>query len=150
MTNQDVTGSITWNLWPEPKRLLYPTGFRVEKDVYGSRYTPPSGTTNRIINLAAGDFITSIGDVFIIPGLTRDWITNEVLLTTKHHFTTTNGVSLPVRLRPDSGQFSGYLQDPTLGAIYKFSGSLIQKTNVGVGFHTGRFATGKIEYRPEP
>jgi hypothetical protein len=27
---------------------------------------------------------------------------------------------------------------------------LIQKTNVGVGFHTGRFATGKIEYRPEP
>jgi len=35
-----------------------------------------------------------------------------------------------------------------LGSIYRFSGSLIQKTNVGVGFHTGRLASGRVEYVP--
>jgi hypothetical protein len=44
--------------------------------------------------------------------------------------------------------FTGYIQDPVLGAIYRFSGSLIQKTNIGVGFHTGRFSSGRVEYVP--
>ena len=147
MTNQDIAGSLTWTVWPVPSRLLYPNGFRVEKQVYGSLYVPPA-SGNRIIDLPAGNFISTVADVFVIPGLIQDKITNSVLLSTNHRLLTTNGVALPVHIRRDNGLFSGYIQDPVLGAIYRFSGSLIQKTNVGVGFHTGRFASGRVEYVP--
>jgi hypothetical protein len=147
MTNQDLAGSLTWTVWPVPSRLLYPNGFRVEKQVYGSLYVPPA-SGNRIIDLPAGNFISTVADVFVIPGLIQDKITNSVLLSTNHRLLTTNGVALPVHIRRDNGLFSGYIQDPVLGAIYRFSGSLIQKTNVGVGFHTGRFASGRVEYVP--
>jgi hypothetical protein len=149
LPTQDIAGRLTWTSWPVINRLLYPQGFRAEKDLYGSRYTPPAGAT-RIINLNEGDFVTTIADVFFIPGFIPDKITNVVTLGTDHRFSTTNGIPLPVRVHPQSGLFSGHILDPVLGAIYRFSGSLIQKTNVGVGFHSGRFASGRIEYVPSP
>lgn len=149
LTNQDIAGSLTWTVWPAATRVLYPNGFRVDKPVYGALYVPPAGT-NRIIDLPSGNFISSVGDVFIIPGLIQDKITNSVLLSTKHRLLTTNGVALPVHIRRDTGLFSGYIQDPVLGGIYRFSGSFIQKTNVGLGFHTGRLSSGRVEYVPAP
>jgi hypothetical protein len=144
--NQPATGLEGWLSWIRPVQAgaYYPVGLTNEVLVEGARYTPPAGTTSRVIALTNGVMVFEGGNL-------TGPLTNAVMLTATNKvidLSLTNKLSLSLTV--SNGTFAGSVREPGLTRSNSFKGVLLQDQNSGYGYFLETNRSGRVLLWPTP
>jgi len=144
--SQPATGLQGWLSWTKPAgaAACYPAGLTNGVMAEGARYTPPTNTTSRVIQMTNGVVIFEGGNLSV-P------LSNTVMLTASNKvidLSLTNKLSLT--LTPSSGAFSGSVTEPGAKRADSFKGVLLQGQNSGYGYFLETNRSGRVLFRPAP
>jgi hypothetical protein len=89
----------------------------------------------------------STGEFWLANGNLADSFTNQIMLDSANHLTSTNA-TLKLTLTPGTGLFKGSVASPDTGKAISVSGVVLQKQNFGGGFFTGTNQTGRVFLGP--
>jgi hypothetical protein len=145
-TNQAVTdfeGVLSWNKPAIPTARYYPGGFSSEAALLGSRYAPPLGPTNRVLNLSNSVVLLSGGNL-------PQSFTNDVILGLSSKVTNASTHNLKVTFTLSLGLFSGSLTPTNETTAVSFKGAVLQKANYGAGRFLGTNLSGRASFEAEP
>lgn len=143
----DFNGLLSW-IKPVlvPPAKFYRAGFTNETTINGSRYTPPVGTTNRVLNFTNGIVTFTDGNL-------GQSIINVVTLQANNKVINNTNASpnkLVLTIVPSTGLFNGTVLVPGTNKIISFKGALHQKQNFGAGFFLGTNQSGRVFFGPNP
>jgi hypothetical protein len=140
LPSSDLAGTnLVWTKASAVTDKLYPQGFLVSRDVFGSKYVaPPSGT--RALSWSNGLAYLCSGNI----GLGFD---SGVRLEANNSLVVTgaNAIGLSLSLKSSSGLFKGKFNPPGALKPYPIQGALIQKRDVGRGHFLGTNQSGYAE-----
>lgn len=139
----DFEGVMSWIKPAIPGPALYPDGFSSEAALLGSRYTPASGNTNRVLNFSNAVVLVSGGN---LPAS----YTNDVLLGASGKVTNSGPNSLTMNFTPSSGLFSGSFVPAGVAKGVAFRGVALQKANIAGGYFLGTNTSGRIALEAPP
>ena len=141
--NSDMSGLFSWIRPPAVTPKTYTNGFELESALTGSRYVPPAGKTNRIVEISNG-FLLLSGAGLLEPS------TNAVILGPNNALTNTGSNKLTLTLTASSGLFKGtFMQTGTTERV-SFSGAVLQKTRRGSGYFLRAGRSGQVLLQPQP
>lgn len=139
----DFHGPLCWVRPALPSLKSYTNGFNRDTVIQGSRYRPPPGTTNRVLNLTEGQLVVSGGR------LTEDY-TNNVFLLPNNKLTNGSPHQVTWTLKKDTGLISGTFQ-PTNGTrAVAWSGAVFQKTTNAFGWFLQTNQSGRVLLQTAP
>jgi hypothetical protein len=121
----------------------YPAGFRKPVELVGAYYSPPKGTTNRVINLTEGM-------VSFVGGNLSSSFENIVHLAANNKVTNLSSNRLALRISLPNGLFSGTITPPGATKTTPFKGALLQKFNAGFGNFMGTNQSGYVDLHKAP
>ncbi len=139
----DFEGVMSWIKPAIPGLALYPDGFSSEAALLGSRYTPASGNTNRVLNLSNAVVLVSGGNL-------PTSFTNDVLLGASGKVTNSGPNSLTMNFTASSGLFSGSFVPVGVAKGVAFRGAALQKASIAGGYFLGTNASGRIALEAPP
>ena len=127
--NQPATGLEGWLSWIKLPQggAYYPAGLTNEVTAEGARYTPPTNTTSRVIQMTNGVVMFEGGNLNLS-------LTNKLSLS----LTVSNGV------------FTGGLTEPGLTRSNLFRGVLLQDESSGYGYFLETNRSGRVLFWPVP
>jgi hypothetical protein len=143
----DADGSCKWKRGPQPKSLLYPSGFGPETiTVLASKFTALTalpGTHRLELTLGGLEDNTTnfpMSFIFGVPNVSTG-VSTAVIAT----LNTPEKVKFSANFK--TGTFSGTFVHPDVGATTPrgFSGVLFQKQNSGIGVFLGTSTSGSAE-----
>jgi hypothetical protein len=135
--SSDITGTVDWFKLAQPAKF-YPAGFTNGTEAIGSSYQFTNGVP--VLNFSTGEFWLANGNL-------ADSFTNQIMLDSANHLTSTNA-TLKLTLTPGTGLFKGSVASPDTGKAISVSGVVLQKQNFGGGFFTGTNQTGRVFLGP--
>ncbi|MEI8043267.1 MAG: fibronectin type III domain-containing protein [Verrucomicrobiota bacterium] len=136
----DLNGQLSWIKPAMPTAKYYPAGFTVEVSATGSRYAqPPSGTP--ILSFTGGQLILAGGDLAENLGY-------DLILGSNNQVTGAAGVSVTFTL--SSGLLKGSVPSPAGWGSrnISFSGVVLQRNNLAVGYFLGAHQSGEALFWP--
>jgi hypothetical protein len=133
----DLHGTVVWFKPVQPTSKLYSTGFASNPTLTGSRYRPPTNTTDRVLMMTDGKLTFSQGNL-------AGSFTNRVMLTADNKILVPSG-GLTVTLTLPTGLLNGTVTVPGSTRTLSFKGALHQKGNFGAGFFLGTNESGRVE-----
>jgi hypothetical protein len=119
----------------------YPAGLTNEVTTEGARYTPPTNSLTRVIQMTNAVLIFDGGNLNV-P------LINAVMLTASNKvidLSLTNKLSLSLTV--SNGIFSGSVREPGLTRSNSFKGVLLQDENSGRGYFLGTNRSGSVILR---
>jgi hypothetical protein len=132
----DITGLLSWIKPALLTAKQYPGGLTNESMAVGSRYIRPATLTSPVLNLTD----TQIG--FEGGNLANPFANAITIVNNKVTNLSSNKLSLA--LSTATGLFSGGVTEPGTGKIFKFTGAVLQKQNVGFGFLLGTNRSSRV------
>jgi hypothetical protein len=157
----DLSGLVHWFKPSQTNTKLYPGGFTVETNAFGSIYSFVRGVPvlnfNPVI-VENGIFVQNLGPspgqvVLQAGGLTRS-ITNNIVLGDNNIVTNKGPNKLSMSISTGNGLFHGNIVDPASGKSIPFNGAVLQKTNLGfgtfLGTPLGSTQSGRVLITPRP
>jgi hypothetical protein len=124
-----------------PAAIFYPAGFTNDLHLLGSRYLPPAGATDKILEISDGRVALTGGN------LTGDFV-NDITLEPRARIINRSDNPLRVSLGLPGGGFVGGVRDPASGKLISFRGAVLQKANYGAGFFRGTNEIGGVYLGP--
>ena len=137
-----LEGDLYWFRPPLLSAQFYPAGVSNQVPAFGSRYTPPSSTTGRVVAMTNGFVIFESGD---LPAP----VTNHITLTVNNRIINLSSNKLTLNLTPSSGLFSGSVQFPGTTRSNSFKGALVQDRPAGFGSFLETNQAGLLLLGPE-
>lgn len=145
-TNQpstDFEGLISWIKPALPGTALYPDGFSSESALLGSRYLPPSGNTNRLLELSNAVVIVTGGNL-------ATSYTNDVQVGATGKITNAGPDRVVMTFSPGTGLFSGSFTPQGGTKATSMRGAALQKANFASGFFLGTNQSGRVSLEAQP
>jgi hypothetical protein len=139
----DVTGWVASFKPAQPGAQYFPAGFTNLSALIGSRYIPPSSSTDRVLEMTDGVLTLSGGN------LSQVW-NNDFVLEENNRVSNTSTNRMTVTISVASGLFQGTFLDPNLNRTVSFSGALLQKSTSGAGFFLGTDQAGRVQIESKP
>ena len=133
----DITGTVDWFKLTQAAKW-YPAGFTNGVEATGSSYLFTNGVP--VLNFSTGEFWLANGNL-------ADSFTNQIMLDSANHLTSTN-TALKLTLTPATGLFKGSVISPDTGKAIAVNGVVLQKQNFGGGFFVGTNQTGRVFLGP--
>ncbi|MBI3853018.1 MAG: immunoglobulin domain-containing protein [Verrucomicrobia bacterium] len=143
-TNQpksDLKGTVSWIKPANRNSRLYPNGFNHGCEVLGSVYTAPVGGRGHVLNLANASVMFSGGNL-------ASSFTNAVTMASNNRVANLSANRLSLIFSSATGTFKGSVEDPASRATWTFSGTVLQKLNVGCGFLLGNNQSSQVGIAP--
>jgi hypothetical protein len=149
VTNQDASDlngpRVSWTKPALTTGKYYPQGFQVESPLVGSRYVPPLGTTNRVLNITNG-IVTFTGG-----NLSADLANSITLgLGSKVTNNASNTNKLILNFTLPTGLFSGSVTPANTTRVIPFKGAVLQKANNASGYFLGTNLSGRVLLEAAP
>ena len=141
--NDDLSGLLSWIRPPGATPKSYTNGFELDSALAGSLYHPPTGTTNRIVEITNGLIILSGGSL-------AESSTNAVILGLSNKLTNDGPNKLALTFKPSSGLFAGMWMQTGTTARVTFGGAVLQKSQRGSGFFLLTNQSGRVQFEPAP
>lgn len=145
-TNQastDFEGLISWITPALPGTALYPDGFSSDSALLGSRYLPPSGDTNRLLELTDAVVIVTGGNLAAS-------YTNDVQIGASGKITNSGPDTVVMNFAPGTGHFSGTFTPLGQTKAVAIRGATLQKANFASGFFLGTNQSGRVSLEAQP
>jgi hypothetical protein len=145
-TNQpstDFEGLISWIKPALPGTALYPDGFSSESALLGSRYRPPSGNTNRLLELSNAVVIVTGGNL-------ATSYTNDVQVGSSGKITNSGPDRVVMTFSAGTGLFSGSFTPQGGTKATSIRGAALQKANFASGFFLGTNQSGRVSLEAQP
>jgi hypothetical protein len=143
---QPATGLEGVVMWVKPAAAgpYYPAGFSNWVNAAGARYTAPTNSMTRVIQMTNG-LLSFDGGNLSMPLLNAVTLTesNKVL-----DVSLTNSLNLTITL--SNGVFSGSVKEPGLSKSNLFKGVLLQDENSGYGYFLETNRSGRVLFWPVP
>lgn len=139
-----VHGDLTWIRPTIPKSKLYPDGFTNSVALVGSIYVPPAKATNAVIAFTNGTFTVSGAD------LQAGYVKDIMVSGTKVAPLIKGEDKLAIKIKKQTGLFSGKIRVPDFPTPLKFRGALLQNQNVGYGLFFRTNQTGEVSLEASP
>jgi hypothetical protein len=149
LTNQDASDlngpRVSWTKPALTTTKYYPQGFQVESPLIGSRYVPPLGATNRVLDITNG-IVTFTGG-----NLAAD-LANSITLGLGSKVTNnpSNTNKLILNFTLPTGLFTGSVTPANTTRIIPFKGAVLQKANNASGYFLGTNSSGRVLLEPAP
>lgn len=137
-TNQpatDLAGTFHWFKQAQAAKL-YKLGFTNESTLVGSRFTTPFPTnqifsyTNAFLGFTNGNLVADF--------------TNAIRFEAKGKVVNEGSNKLSLTINKSSGLFTGSVTPPSGGKAVSYKGAVLQKQDLGSGFHIGTNDTGRV------
>jgi hypothetical protein len=132
--DSDLSGTLSWIKPALPGAKLYRSGFALSFDVSGSRYRPPTNSTDRVLGFTDGTMTFTMGS---------DHFENAVAFTNDNKLINLASNKLTLIVTRPTGLFRGTVTPPGTSRTVSFNGALHQKGQYGSGFFTGTNQTGR-------
>jgi hypothetical protein len=142
---EDIAGAIVWTKPALATGKLYTNGFVLPAQASGSRYTPPTSSTNLLLSFSLG--AAAFSGANIDPSFTnavRIDPGNKIVNLDSSRNKLTSTIVLP------SGKFSGTVTVPGTTRSLPFNGALHVKGNYGGGFLLGTNESGRVLLEAAP
>lgn len=143
--DNDLIGLLSWikpnaALPPAPQPKLYPAGFDTELSVIGSLFVKPPANT-RVLDFEFAFIELNFGNLPLPPIGT---IGKTATVSAKNVVTVDlpNDEKVKLSIAKGSGKFSGGFKPPGGTKTVPFSGVLLQKQELGLGFFIGKPGVG--------
>ncbi len=136
----DLGGDVVWIKPAVPSAKLYPDGFTLSTSAQGSTYQPGSG--GAVLSSANAELVLNGGDL-------GGPVTNSITIGSHNRVTTSSGNKLTLTFAPGTGLFQGRVMVPGMSKPVPFSGAVLQKQNVGLGWFQGTHQTGEVILSPQ-
>jgi hypothetical protein len=139
---EDAGGSFSWIKLAGAGGKLYPAGFTVATNDFGSVFNPQvqpvTSFSSGFLELVAGDL--------------SQGITNSISVSTANVITNLgpNKLSLKLGNSGKNGLFTGTITEPGNHKTINFSGALDQKLGYGAGSFQGSTQSGSVTLSPNP
>jgi len=153
----DLSGLVNWFKPPVPNSKLYPGGFTIETNAFGSIYSffkgiPVLNFSPVIIEngVVVPNFGAGPGQVVLEGGGLTQNITNNIILSSKNVVTNEGPNKMSMSINTSSGLFHGNIVDPATHKSIVFNGAVLQKTNIGAGTFLGTTQSGQVLVTPQP
>jgi hypothetical protein len=153
----DLSGLVNWFKPPVPNSKLYPGGFTIETNAFGSIYSffkgiPVLNFSPVIIEngVVVPNFGAGPGQVVLEGGGLTQNITNNIILGSKNLVTNEGPNKMSMSINTSSGLFHGNIVDPATHKSIVFNGAVLQKTNIGAGTFLGTTQSGQVLVTPQP
>jgi hypothetical protein len=153
----DLSGLISWFKPPVPNSKLYPGGFTVETNAFGSIYSffrgiPVLNFSPVIIEngVVVPSFGAGPGQVVLEGGGITQSITNNIVLGANNVVTNKGPNRMSMTIVTSSGLFQGSIVNPATGKSIAFNGAVLQKTNIGAGTFLGTTQSGRVSITRQP
>jgi hypothetical protein len=138
ITNTAASGKMVWIKPANSAAKLHPSGFSVETQFAGSRYSPP-GAGERALSIPDGS-----ARVDLTGGGMVDALRLPVFLDMNNRVVDATGSGVRVVLNPAVGSFEGSFVIPSTGKRVPFAGKLLQDGNSGTGFFINNNFSGLV------
>jgi hypothetical protein len=135
--SQEINGTLNWIRPPRDGARFYPLGFTNEVLAVGSRYTAPTNTNTRVID------VTNAVVVFDGGNLSGPF-TNNVRLLRNNVITNKSPNNLTMSINVQNGLFVGSVVPPGTDHTNSFKGALLQDLDAGYGFFLGTDQSGSV------
>ena len=142
-TVEDIAGAIVWTKPALPSGKFYTNGFVLPAQASGSRYTPPTNSTDLLLRFTDGAAIFSGAN--IDPSFS-----NAVRIAAGNKVLNLDSNKLTFTIMPSSGRFSGTVNVPGATRSLAFQGALHVKDNFGGGFLLGTNESGRVLLEAAP
>jgi hypothetical protein len=139
----DFSGLLDWNRLPNPKAAYYRDGFSEQTMILGSRYTPPVGPTNPILQLTAGEAVIADGN--LAPGYV-----NTFTLGPSSKFTNDGPNAMSLSFTLSSGLWKGTFTPDGAAKGIAIAGAALQKGTNGFGYLLGTNQSSSVTLHPAP
>ncbi|MFO1488510.1 MAG: immunoglobulin domain-containing protein [Verrucomicrobiota bacterium] len=140
-SGDDFNGQSFWITPAKAASLYYPSGFVAAPNLLGSRYTPPVGSTGRMLPWTNG--------VVTLQGGNLDQAyTNDVVLGTGHKLTGSSTNIFAATFVPATGLFKGTFKRPSDKTALPLGGVVFQKTTNAFGFLPGKTRSASVDIEP--
>jgi hypothetical protein len=134
--DSDLSGNLVWFKQAQPGARYSPAGFTNTVAMLGSSYLPPD-TTHAALNLTSA----SLAFTNIELGLAFE---NQITLNPPGTIANLSPNKVSLSLSKSTGLFTGSVTPPSGGKTWPFSGVLLQKRTMGVGFLLGTNQSGEV------
>lgn len=136
MSGSDLSGNLSWIKPKLPAARFYPDGFNFGTTASGSHYTSPAARQN-VLTLSSATVSLDGG------GLSSN-VMNHIMMGPGNRVTNQSPNKLTLRFAPSTGTFAGRVVDPATQKSIGFSGVVLQRMNVGIGYFLGSNQSGKV------
>jgi hypothetical protein len=134
---------VSWTKPPLPTAKYYPQGFHVESPMTGSRYVPPSGASNTVLNIAHGS-------ISFVGGNLPEPLVNSFVLEPGSKLTNEGPNKLTLTFALPTGLFTGSLTPTNTTRAIPFKGTVLQKANNASGYFLRTTSSGRVLLEATP
>jgi hypothetical protein len=134
-----IGGNLNWIRPARSGAVYYPAGFTNDVAAVGSRYTAPTNSNTRVIDLTNG-IVRFRGGNLSAP------FTNIVTLTSSNRVINGSANSLSMSVTASNGLFSGSVKVPGTTRTNTFEGVVLQDARAGYGYFLGTNQSGEVTF----
>jgi Immunoglobulin domain len=137
-TQDDLYGLVHWSSPVKPTSLLFGSGFKVETQVIGSKFTRPArgqtvlSYTNGVVTLTDGGFTQPLA--------------TTVTVAPNNRVTSPDNRWFLLALNTSTGMFTGRTLDPDTNRSLLLRGVVLQKRDAGYGFFLRANQSGAVYF----
>jgi len=142
-TVEDIAGAVVWTKPALASGKFYTNGFVLPAQASGSRYRPPTNSTDLLLRFTDGAAIFSGAN--IDPSFS-----NAVRIAPGNKVLNLDSNKLTFTIVPSSGKFNGTVNVPGATRALPFQGALHVKDNFGGGFLLGTNESGRVLLEAAP